>query len=112
MSIIVQMVDINCRGRDADGNEVLIKAIPVTISLKNKEHLADQENVIMVEPVKCRHHTGGGSHRCKALRPEEDKTGRGGRCPFSFKYPYVLRYKPEWRPPEEIAAAFLIAQNT
>ncbi|GEM_PF-6427907 len=108
MSVVSKEVAVNCKGRDMYGNEVLAEAIPVTIVLR---HQAISGANIVAEAKNCPHNTGGYGQRCMASDPEEDRFGRSVKCPFSFKYPYILRYKPNWKPPEAIAEAFLIAKD-
>ena len=94
-----KLVQIQCRGRDSRGQEVLDTPVSVNVSLAKREGTSD----IRVDPMDCPHSTGGYGQRCKASR---FKVGWEERflCPFSFDYPYALEFVG-WSIPTELAEA-------
>lgn len=96
-----KIVCIQCRGRGPSGEVVLDKPVSVNVSLSQPE----PERMISVGPMDCPYNTGGHGQRCKASHPDQDKVGEGVICPFSFDYPYVLEFKPDWTAPAELTAA-------
>lgn len=94
-------VQLNCKGRGNNGEEVLGKAVLVTIRLSQ----SPGTRLISVGPQDCPYNTGGHGQRCKASHPNHDKVGVGVGCPFSFDFPYVLEVIDGWEPPRELREA-------
>lgn len=94
------LVEINCRGRGPNGQEVPDVSIKVTIELSKPYN--KKPNDILVEPKDCPFLTGGHRERCKASHPDQDKVGDGVSCPYSFDYPYVSENNTDWKIPDEL----------
>lgn len=94
-------VQLTCKGRGFDGEEILPEGVLVTIRLNKRP---DSE-FIFVGPENCPYNTGGHGQRCKAAHPEEDKVSKGAFCAFSFDYPFVLEFKPDWQLPAELVGS-------
>ncbi len=77
---------VQCKGRDADRNEVLERAISVLLAIRR---LGDGKT-ISISVNECPYNTGSHGHRCKASHPGQDKVGRGVSCPYSLDLPYAM----------------------
>lgn len=77
---------VQCKGRDADRNEVLERAISVLLAIRR---LGDGKT-ISISVNECPHNTGSHGHRCKASHPGQEKVGEGVPCPYSVDLPYVI----------------------
>jgi hypothetical protein len=73
---MMAIFDINCRGRDDEGKEVLSTAIPARIIVSQRP----KSNFISIN-VDCPFNTGSHGQRCKASR--SDKVN----CPYSRDLP-------------------------
>ena len=77
---------IQCRGRDAEGREVLAEPVSVDVLVYQSPGV---ETSISLSPT-CQYRTGGHGQRCKASHPTVDKVGEGVTCPYSADLPYAL----------------------
>jgi len=84
-----QKFPIQCRGRDALGQEVLLE--PVLVLVLVHQHHGDESSIHL--NVTCPHNTGGHGQRCKASHPGVDKIGTGVLCPFAVDIPYAFDHK-------------------
>ncbi len=85
----VQTYNIQCRGRDSAGKEVLQNPVDVSVKISKSPDSNDISSM-----VECPHNTGGHGQRCKASHPPGvDKVGEGVGCPYSFDVPYALEIK-------------------
>ncbi|MEK6854931.1 MAG: hypothetical protein AABX73_01795 [Nanoarchaeota archaeon] len=82
---VKQTFPIQCKGRDANGLEVLTEPVNVNVKI----HKSPGSNTISSN-VECPYNTGGHGQRCKASHPDVDKVGEGVGCPYSFDIPYAL----------------------
>ncbi len=87
---VTQDYPIECKGRDANMQEVLDEALEVTVHI----HKSPGSSMISSN-VDCPYNVGGHGDRCKASHPDVHKIGRGVGCPYSFDIPYALEYYPE-----------------
>jgi hypothetical protein len=99
--MLEKRVELTCKGRGFKSEEVLRDGVLVTIRLSKRLN----SETISVGPENCLYNTGGHGQRCKAAHPDQDKVGDGVLCAFSFDYPYVLEFKPDWQPPEMLVNA-------
>lgn len=95
------LIRLGCRGRNAQGQEVLAVPAGMVVELRKNP---DSPAMISANVV-CHFNTGAHGQRCKASHPNQDKVGDGVGCPFSFDYPYAKEQNPHWKPPQEIAKA-------
>ncbi len=88
--LIEKIFPIECKGRDAFGNEVLAEPVKVNVRISNK----GTESMISLD-VECIYNTGGHGQRCKASHPKFDNIVRekGIRCPYVCDIPYALEEK-------------------
>ena len=77
---------IQCKGRDADRNEVLEKAVNVLLAIRR---MGDGKS-ISISVNDCPHNTGSHGHRCKASHPSQDKIGEGIPCGYAVDLPHVI----------------------
>jgi len=81
-----QKFQINCKGRDSEGREVLEKTIHAEVLISQRPG----SNLIS-SLVECQYNTGSHGQRCNASHSlEVDKAGEGVNCPYSFDIPYAL----------------------
>jgi hypothetical protein len=78
--------NIECKGRDRKGNEVL--PIPVEAIVRISQ--SPFTKTWIESNVECIYITGGHADRCKAEDPTKDKIGKGVGCPYAFDLPYAL----------------------
>lgn len=86
---IRQDFPIKCRGRDANGNEVL--SAPISAILGVSQFNGNETSIEL--SVICPYNTGGHGQRCCASHPETDKVGKGVMCPYSADIPYAFDSK-------------------
>ena len=80
--VIEQTFPIKCKGRDANGNNVLKRPIRANVIISQS---VGSETISSF--VKCRYNTGGHGQRCNAFG--SDNAG----CPYAFDIPYALEKK-------------------
>ncbi len=85
--MISQVFQIQCKGRDKEGSEVLENPVRVEVLVFQVEN----SNSIFSN-VKCEFNTGAKhGHRCKASHQKGvDKVGEDVNCPYWFDIPDAL----------------------
>jgi hypothetical protein len=78
--------NIECKGRDRRGNEVL----PIPVKAKVRISQPFLNKTWIESNVDCINITGGHADRCKAEDPSKDKISEGIGCPYAFDLPYAL----------------------
>ena len=78
--LVTQIYPILCKGRNAEGNEVLAEPIVVDVTITKGK----KSNGIS-SWVRCPYNTGGHGQRCKASHPNVDKVGDGVCCPYTLE---------------------------
>jgi len=74
-----KILNIECRGRYANGRKVLTKPVEARIKIYKSPH-----SELLSSLVKCPYNTGGHGERCKAAHPNIDKKGGVVYCPYAF----------------------------
>src|SRR4030042_1413607 len=86
MSSIESYIDavfpIECKGRDANGKDVLKNPVKALVKIYKRQGSSDLSSIL-----ECQYNTGGPGHRCKASHPDVDKIGEGVICPYSLATP-------------------------
>ena len=75
-----------CKGRDAEGQEVLAVPVPVVLTFEQCNL-----NTVFELSVNCRY---GHGQRCFASHPHTDKVGEGVLCPYARTIGHIWPKRP------------------
>ena len=93
-------VFVACRGRDAEGHDVLGSELRILVHL-----IRDRgANRVSVSPESCPCSTGPRRQWCRATTVGNPEIKTGIMCPFHFNFPGAALV-PGWTMPEELATA-------